>query len=185
MGNADRQFISFFGVELDDWTETFGTFASTHYFMLREYESDACSWVSSSEASDTHKFLYPFDIERIYFLEGTAKGQIVLFPSTCTSTVTDYRVTICKVHEDNTETELGSTGWRNVNDTITWNTPLSIPDDEIVYPFKIHISPERKLTEKERLFLKIEVHCNYCTHLGHANDATWEDVRIDIPFKGI
>lgn len=184
MGNVDRQYITFYGTYLDDWYETFGSFAATHYFMLREYESDGCSWTDSTEASDTHKFLYPFDIERVYFLEGTAKGQITLAASTCTATVTDYRVTICKVHEDNTETELASTGWRTVNDTIVWDTPNSI-GDEMVYPFRIHISPEKEVTEKERLYLKVEVNCNYCTHLWHSNDATWEDVKIDIPFRGI
>jgi hypothetical protein len=183
---VDRQFISFFGVELNDWLETFGSIANTHYFMLREYVSEGASTVDSSEASDTHKFLYPFDIEQIYFLEGTAEGQITLVAVSCTSCITDYRVTICKANrDDNSEKELGTTGVVTVNDVLVWDTPNSV-GEEMVYPFYIHISPEKKITEKERLYLKVEVTCSdNCTHLYHSNDATWDDIRIDIPFKGL
>ena len=186
MGNTDRQFIDFFGIHLYDWIETFGSFANTHYFMTREYESEGCSWLDSSEASVTHNFLYPFDIERVYYLEGTATGQITLVAVDGEATITDYRVTICKTYEgmSSPDEELQSTGWRVVDDTLAWDAVHSV-GEEIVYPFRIHISPEKEVSEHERLYLKIEVRCNAFTHLMHTNDAKWEDVFISIPFKGL
>lgn len=186
MGNTSRQFIDFFGVYLYDWTETFGTFTNTHYFMLREYESEGCSWLDSSEASDTHTFLYPFDIEREYYLEGTAHGQITVAAVGTDATVTDYRVSIWKTYEGAAEPdlELASTGVRVVNDSLAWDGVNAV-GEEMVYPFYIHISPEKKVTKNERLYLKVEVTCNRFVHLWHSNDAKWEDIYISIPFKGI
>jgi hypothetical protein len=186
MAETDRQFIDFFGVYLYDWIETFGSFVNTHLFMLREYESDGCSWMDSSEASDTHNFLYPFDLERIYYLEGTAKGQITLVAVNDDAVITDYRVTICKTYEgmSSPDEELATTGWRTVNDTLPWDAVHSV-GEEMVYPFRIHISPEKQVTEHQRLYIKVEVNCNQYTHLMHSNDAKWEDVYISIPFKGL
>lgn len=182
----DRQYITFYGIHLNHWDETFGTFANTHTFMVKEYENDAASSQASSVASDTNTFLYPFDIERQYYLEGTASGQITLVASGATSTITDYRVTICKTYDGvlKPDEELESTGWRTVNDTLSWNVGLAV-GEERVYPFKIHISPEKEITKDERLYIKVEVHCSNGTRLYHSNDATWEDLKIDIPFKGI
>lgn len=177
-----REHIKFYGFYTYDWQESFGSFSNTHYVLSREYISEGCSTLDSSEASDIHKFLYPDNIKKTYFIEGRITGNIVLTASGCTSTVTDFRVTICKVHEDTTETELASTGWITVDDTLAWDAGLSI-GKEIVYWFKIDVWEEQKLTNNERLYLKIEVNCNSCTHLMHTNDSNWEDVWVEIPFR--
>jgi len=186
MSTNDRQYLKFYGVSLDDWTETFGTFSNTHKLMLREYRSDAVSYDDSSEASLTNSFLYPFDIERKYYLEGTAEGEFTLAASGCTSTVTSYRVTICKTYKSAAvpDAELATTQWRTVNFELSWDAVNSIGQERVM-PFYIHVSPEQQLTEGQRLYLKIEVNCNSCTRLMHTNDPEWTDIWIDIPFKGI
>lgn len=181
---VNRQFIKFYGVELSDWDETFGTFSATHHFMLREYVSEAASSTDSSPASDTNMFLYPFDIERVYYIEGLAEGHITIAASGCTATITDYRVTICKTFEgaSQADVEIATTGTITVNDSIAWDVANSI-GDEIVYPFFIHISPEAQCSEGERLYLKVECTCSDkgCAILMHSNDASWQDLFIDIP----
>lgn len=177
-----REHIVFYGFYTSDWFSNFGTFSNVHYLLHREYISEGCSTLDSSEASVTHNFLYPDHIKKTYFIEGTITGNIVLAASGCTSTVTDFRVTVCKVHEDNTETELATAGWITVNDTIAWDAGLSI-GDEMVYWFSIDVWEEQKITDNERLYLKIEVNCNSCTHLMFTNDPKWEDVWVDIPFR--
>jgi len=183
MGLDDqREHIVFYGFYTNDWWESFGAFSNEKNLLHREYISDGCSTLDSSEASNTHKFLYPDHIKKTYYIEGTITGNIVLAASGCTSTVTDFRVTVCKVHEDTTETELATTGWITVNDTLAWDAGLSI-GDEVVYWFSIDVWEEQKITDNERLYLKIEVNCNSCTHLMHSNDPQWEDVWVDIPFR--
>jgi hypothetical protein len=179
-----REFIDFYGYYTYDWAETFGSFSNHHYLLEQDYVSDGCSTLDSSEASITHEFLYPHHIKKTYYIEGVVKGNIVLAASGCTSTVTSYRVTICKTYEGAAfpDAELATTGWITVNDTLTWDAGLSI-GDEMVYPFWINVWEEQKITEHERLFLRIEVQCDACTHLMHSNDNTWKDVWITIPFR--
>ena len=177
-----RAYIEFFGFSTDDWTVTFGSFANHHYILESDYISDGCVTTDSTEASNIHKFIFPHHIKKTYYIEGVIEGHITLAASGCTSTVTSYRVTICKMHEDTTETELASTGWITVNDTIGWDAALGV-GEEIVYPFWIDLWEEKQLTENERIYLKSEVSCNSCTHLMHSNDSTWEDVWVNIPFR--
>ena len=183
MGLDDqREHIIFYGFYTEDWWVTFGSFADEKHILHRDYISDGCITLESSCASVTHKFLYPDHIKKTYFIEGTITGNICLAASGCTSTVTDFRVTICKIHEDTSETELASTGWVTVNKEIPWNAGLGF-GDEVVFWYSIDVWEEKKLTDKERLYLKIEVKCNQYTHLMHSNDATWQDIWVDIPFK--
>lgn len=86
------------------------------------------------------------------------------------------------MNKDNTPTLLATTGAITVNDTLGWDAVYSV-GEEMVYPFWIDVSQEKKLGEFDRIFLKIKVTCDSCAHLMHSNDATWEDVKIDIPFR--
>ena len=157
-------------------------FADEHHLLDKDYISEGCSTLDSSEASVTHKFIYPHHIKKTYWIEGVVKGHITLGASDCTSTVTAYRATVCKIHLDNTETELATSGWVTVNDTLAWDAGLSV-GEEMVYPFWIDVWDEQMLDEEERIYFKIEVTCNNCTHLYHSNDSTWEDLWVSIPFR--
>jgi len=183
MGVDDqREVIDFYGFYTYDWSESFGQFANHHFLLAREYISDGCSTSDSSEASITHEFLYPHHIKKTYYIEGVVQGHICLVASGATSTVTSYRVSVCKMNENNDSTELCTTGWVTVTDTLNWDSSLSI-GDEMVYPFWIDVWQEQKITDNERIFLRIQVNCDQNCHLWHSNDATWEDVWVSIPFR--
>lgn len=182
--NDQREYRKFFGVSIDDWAHTFGTFADTHYILLNDYISEGCSTTDSSEASNTHSFLYPHHIKKTYYIEGVIEGAITLSAFGDESTVTSYRVTVCKTYEGGAlpDLELATTNWITVDDTLAWDAGLGV-GEEMVYHYWIDVWDEQKITEHERLFLKIEVNCNQHTHLMHSNDATWQDVWVDIPFR--
>lgn len=184
-----RVYQTYYGIHVDDWAETFGSFANHHKLLVKEYINEGCSCTTSSIASDTNEFLYPHFIKEIYFIEGVIEGHVTFASSGCTSILTDYRVTVCKVHENTAETELFSTGWVIVNDTLGWNAVDGIPsiiageEGEMVYPFWIDAWQHAELSDGERIFLKIETHITNCGVLWNSNDSTWEDVKITIPFK--
>lgn len=179
-----RYHRKFFGISIDDWQHTFGSFSNTHYILVDDYISEGCVTTDSSEASIAHSFLYPHHIKTIYYIEGTIEGEITLAASDATSTVTSYRITVCKTFKGASEPdeELKSTGWITVDNTLAWDATYGIGEEK-VYHYWIEIWDEQKITEKQRLYLKIEVNCDQYTHLMHSNAATWQDVWIDIPFR--
>lgn len=183
MGVDDqREFIDFYGIYTYDWTVSWGTYSNIHEILTTAYISDGCSTADSSEASVTHAFLFPHYIKKTYYLEGVVEGNICLAASGATSTATSWRVTICTMNENNTERELATTGWVTVNDTLNWDASLSV-GDEIVYHYWIEVWSEQEITDSEKVFLKIEVNCDSNCHLMHANDETWKDVWVKIPFR--
>lgn len=182
-GDDLRYYETFYGIHTNDWAETFGSFANHHKLLVKEYISDGCDTTEASGTSlATHEFLYPHHLKKTYFIEGVVTGHITLVASACSTSVCSFRVTVCKMHEDNTPTELFTTGWVTVNDTLGWDAVYSV-GDETVYPFWIDAWEKEKLTEFERIYIKIEVTTtDSCCSLYHSNDSTWEDIRITIPF---
>jgi hypothetical protein len=180
--DEQRERIEFYGFRVNDWVVNFGDFTNHHDILDPEYISDASSTSDYSTATETHYFLYPYNIKKIYYIEGVIKGHITLAASGCTSTCTSYRVTLCKVDIADNHTELASTNWITPNTTLGWDAVYSA-GEEIVYHFWIETDEEKKITENERLYMKIEIQGSACLVLMHSNDKTWEDVWIDIPFK--
>ncbi len=187
MGADDqREVREFFGIYTDDWTWTFGTFSNTHYMLSNDYISNNTSTTESSEASLTHTFLYPFYIKKTYFVEGVVEGEFTLAASGATATATEYRVSLWKTYDGASlpDKELKSTGWKTINDTLWWDDSIGEGvGQEITYHFFIDIWDEQKLTDEQKLYLKIEVNCDQYTHLMHANDSRWEDVWVAIPLR--
>jgi hypothetical protein len=177
-----RYYETFYGIHTDDWVETFGVFADHHKLLVKEYINEGCSATETSTASDTNKFLYPQHIKKTYFIEGVIQGHITVAASTCTGTMTSYRVTVCKMNENTDDDELFTTGWVTVNDTLAWDAAYSI-GDEMVYPFWIDAWNAKKLDEHERIYIKVETNSDNCCVLWHSNDSTWEDLKITIPFR--
>lgn len=185
-GDDMRYFETFFGIHTNDWTETFGLgFVDHRKLLVQEYINEACDTTDASGTSlATHEFLYPQHIKKIYFIEGVITGHITLVASTCTTDIVRYRTTVCKVHKDTgVKTELFTTGWVTLNRTLDWDAVYSV-GDEGVYPFWIDAWEKEELTEFERIFLRVQVETtDSCCSLWHSNDATWEDVKVTIPFK--
>jgi len=183
MGVDDRRdFIKFYGIKNNDWEEGFGAFANYHYHLINDYISDACDTSNDTAASGTHKFLYPWHIKKRYWLEGRIQGEFCLAASGAASTVDDYRITICKVHDNGTETELISTGWRDLSVVLAWDAVHSI-GDELVVHFYIECYEEKEMTDYERLYLKIQINCDANGILMHSNDPEWTDCWVEIPFR--
>jgi hypothetical protein len=197
-----RYYETFYGIHANDWTETFGSFSNHHKLLVKDYISGGADTLDSSTASETYKFLYPQHIKKTYFIEGVITGHITFESSTATGYLCAYRVTVCKVHENTDENELFSTGWKVVNHTLGWDAAHGVPSSiagelgSVVYPFWIDAWTKAELGENERIYLKVESTCTIsdafaacdasaCTNveLWHSNDATWEDVKVTIPFR--
>jgi len=181
-----RYYETFYGVELTDMSKSFGKFSNHHKLLVKDYKSEACRESSYSSATDSNKFLYPHHIKKTYFIEGTISGHITLVASGCTSHVTDYKVSVCKMNADNTDVELFTTGWVSVDIDLAWNNTYSV-GEEAVIPFEIDAWEKEKLTEFDRIYVKVETTSSYVsdgcyTQLWHENNATWEDLKIEIPF---
>lgn len=183
MADDQRQYITFYGIEYTDWNETFGSFVNHHKVLTQEYISDAASCPTSSQAHGEHKFLYPHHLKRTYYVEGRIEGEIAITTSSATATCNSYRVTLCKVHGDtNDETELATTGWVAVNKELAYDAGLGV-GDECVFHFWIDCFQEQKVTDSERLYLKVEFNADASITFIHSNDSKWTDVWIEVPFK--
>jgi hypothetical protein len=182
-GNDDmRQHLVLYGFDYNDWTINYGTFASHHKILDEQYISDAASTVETSPASDTNMFIFPFHIKKKYFIEGTIKGHITVAATTATSSVTSYRVSLCRMNEDTTDVELYSTGWVTVNDTLA-GEPIHGDGEEVVYEFWMDAWDYATLSSYDRLYLKVEMDCDEYAVLWHSNDSTYNDLYIDIPLR--
>lgn len=178
-----RYHLELYGIHYNDWEIDFGTFADHHKILVEKYINDATSTTETSEASDTNKFIYPFHVKKIYFIEGIIEGQITVASSTTTSTVTSYRVSVGKVN-DNTdiESELFSTGWVTVADSLAWDSTYSI-GTEMVYAFWIDAWEKEELDEFDRIYVNVEINADDNAVIWHSNDSTYNDIFIDVPLR--
>jgi len=179
-GDDLRYYETFYGVDLTHWKVNFGSFNDHTKLLVKEYVSDGCSSATST-ASQTLKFIYPHHIKKKYFIEGVIDGHITVAASGATAIVDQYRVSVCKANVDNSETELFTTGWVDVDDdNLPWDSGYNI-GEERVYPFWIDAWNKKELSENDRIYVKVEVMAVNDV-LWHSNDATWEDLKITIPF---
>jgi len=190
MTEDSRYYQTYYGISVEDWSINYGTLSNCTYILVKDYISDVASVASntewSSEGSDGIIFLYPHHLKKKYFIEGVVEGQITFTSKNATSFVSDYRVSIVKIGEDATETELASTGVIEVNDTYEYDAIWHTGTD-IVYPFWIDVFSEpQEITEDYRIGVKIEWDVNHdsstTVSLMHDNDPTYEDMKITIPF---
>jgi hypothetical protein len=175
-----RQYYTFRGIYPDDWSINWG--GTNWHYLLVEDALDTAASVTTSTAwtSAGVRFLYPHNIKRTYYLEGVVEGHITFGAPAQVSHVSDYKVTVIKVHEDTTETELATTGVIAVNDTLAVN-------DEIVYPFWIDVfTSGKEITQNERIGIKIEWDVNNSSTvtavLLHDYTSSIEDIKISLPF---
>jgi len=190
-----RYYETFYGIHTNHWMVNYGSFSNHHKLLVKEYISDACITTATSIATTSYKFLYPQHIAKTYFIEGVIYGHVTFASSGATAYLCSYKVNVCKVHEDTTETILFSTGWVQVDATLVWNSDYSV-GDEHVYPFWIDAWDYAELNEKERIYIQVQSTCtsddnfrncagSSCTNIVvyHSNDATYEDIKITIPLK--
>jgi len=184
MAVDDQRYIEIlYGFHPDDWTFSWGDIVDTHYLLDREFIDEACSSTDFSSATDDLVFIYPFYFKNIYFIEGVIKGQITYAAEGDDAHIDAYKITLYKVNIDITTTELATTGWVEVNDTLVWDDELSV-GDEIVYPFWIDVWQKKDVFGKDRLYIKIETKCNNNTVLMHRVGTETIDLKIEIPIRG-
>lgn len=179
-----RYYETFYGIHVDYWGITFGGVFNNHHYMLeKEYVNDGVECTDTSGVTDAITFIYPHHIAKIYFIEGVIKGHFTLASSGATAEIEKYRVSLFKIHESTgDETELFTSGWVDTEVDLEWRDDIGDGiGEEMVFPFWIDAWEKEKITEFERLYLKIEVDANEYTYLWHSNDPTWEDVKVVIP----
>jgi hypothetical protein len=180
-----------YGIYTVDWKWSYGLglFTNTHYSLTKEYINEGCNTVDHTHlasGSNTLLFLYPHWIKKQYYIEGVVEGQFTLSCDTANSVLTSYRVRLMKVNS------LGVTDWLGDTNVITpttvnftWDGTLGV-GDEWVYPYYMNIDVEKKVLDDERLYVELTiVVADTKMILYHSNDATWEDFKISIPFRGL
>jgi len=196
MGTEDqRDFITFYGIKLNDWTVTFGRFTLHEEILTMEYIHIDCDTSDYTQASScsigycvTLDFLFPHHIKKQYYIEGVLEGEFTVACNGGNSHVTDYRISIWKTNSDTTYerlavTYLAASEWITVNDALTWDAGNSI-GQERVYHWFIDCWTAQELKENDRIFLRIEIRgSNNFLYLMHANDPDWTDVWAKIPFR--
>ena len=171
------------------WSYGAGVFSDTQYMLTKEYLNEGCLTSDYSlmvaGIANTFRFLYPHWIKKQYYIEGVVEGHISLACLNGSDEVIDFEVKLCKVDSLGNITELGTTGTQTINHELSWDAGLGV-GDEIVIPFSFEITPEVKMLDGDRIFIELVItpDDDYLI-LYHSNDATWEDVKMVIPFRGI
>jgi hypothetical protein len=129
--------------------------------------------------------MYPHWIKKQYYVEGVVEGQFCVSCNAASDTIETYTIRLMRVDDANTTSVIGTTGIKTLNYALTWDGSLSV-GDELVVPFFIEITPEQKMLDKERMYIEITiVSTSHHTILYHSNDATWQDIKIAIPLRGL
>jgi hypothetical protein len=192
MSGDDLPFYeTLYGMKVQDWFWSYGSgiFFESHYVMKKEYVNEGCitdDYTTLTSGENNIRLIYPYWIKRKYYIEGIAYGQITLSCYGDDSDLVSYKINLKKVDSDGKVTPLGTTDTVTpVNTIFTWDGGLSV-GTEIVYYYEIDVSPEKEILNDDRLFIEIViVTSNEYMILYHSNDATWEDLKINIPFRGL
>jgi hypothetical protein len=183
-----------YGILLDDWEWSYGEgfFNGTHYMLTKEYLNEGCFTTDYTELTNGENvitFLYPHWIKKQYYIEGVVEGQFCIsIVDGSDGYLNTYKVRLMTVDSDGSPKEVGSTGTITPTHTYyTYDSDVGV-GDEGVYQFYMTITPEVKILDQERLYVEITLDVNgsggtMC--LYHSNDATWEDFKINIPFRGL
>jgi len=180
-----------YGIYITDWNWTYGGgfFNGVHYTLTKEYLSEGCiteDYTQLDTGTNVIYFLYPHWIKKVYFVEGVVEGQFTVSCTDSNATLTSYKIRLMKIDNDGNTEEIGTTDTIVPSSrTFSWDATYDV-GDEIVYPFYITVSPEVKVEDEERLYVELTIiSVNDSLILYHSNDATWEDFKISIPFRGL
>jgi len=170
------QYQTYYGIHLNDHTEIWGG-NNYNKILVKSYPDENLSTTGSTDLTDPVDFLYPPLIQNAYSLDGVAEGHITLYNHTGSSaTFSDYTVSIKKVAEDGTVTDLAShTESFATSRTVTAGNYYTLP-------IFVNIS-KQKVKAMEKLLLRISVTVDSGTlSLSHENDSSTSDIKIKIPY---
>jgi hypothetical protein len=190
MSNDLPYYEKMYGIYIDDWEWSYGSFIGIHHTLTKEYINEGCStgdWTVLDDPTFTNTvyFLYPHWIKKQYYIEGVVEGHFTLSCLNDDETIVSYEIKLMTMNSLSTATQIGTTGSITVTKTLTWDAVLGV-GDEIVFPFFIDISTEKKVLDGERIYVEITIVTTDVNGiLYHSNDATWEDFMINIPLRGL
>lgn len=193
-----RLMQTFYGIHTVDWGINWGGYIDHNKLLVKEYINEGCDTEDYSSCTETHTFIYPHHIAKKYFIEGVIEGHITIENSTASAYFCSYRLTVGKIHESGTETDLYTTNWVHLNKDFDWHTdPVEI-GDEWVFPYWIDAHEKAEIGELERIFVRVEFEaastndyldcdssCATYFRVYHDNDSEWESFKIILPFMGI
>jgi len=185
----NRQYETFYGIEVNNWDITFGTLSGHNKILNKNYINEECSTTSNSQwCSSGSIFLYPHHIKKKYYIEGIVEGYVTFTSEGAGegSAVSDYRVSLIKVSSTATEETLAATNVIIVNDTIDWDSGTGTGDYK-KYPFWIEVWQEpQEVGAEERIGVKVEWDLNNSStvtaYLSHENWQQGNDFMMTIPF---
>jgi len=183
-----RQYETFYGICLWDWSTSWGGISNTSYHLIKNYLSDAVKSVPSTQwiynGGDYVQFLYPHRVKKKYWIEGVIEGQITFMSDpTLVSFVSSFDVILQKIHTDTTESDLASTGSTSIK------RRYAVGDEE-VYHYWIDVNTPQEVGENEYLAIKVRwnfggekytAESSTTAWLYHDNDSTYEDLKMTIP----
>lgn len=173
-----------YGIHMNDWTTSFG--GQIYYkHLVKDYIGLDCSVATSSVwSSSGYSWIYPHNIEKIYWLEGIIEGEIT-FHGIGQSCITNYQVDIFKINTDTIITTLATTGVKSVASTVPAH-------DFRTFHYSIDVTTSGKeISEEDRIGIKIYWNVLYkhpslaSARLCHDNDSTWKDLWVDLSFLGL
>jgi hypothetical protein len=147
-------------------------------FLVTEYMDEYLVVTASTDFDGTNplRFLYSPLVQGAYYLEGVAHGHFTLYNTTSTITITGYTVNLSKLSTSGTYTSLGTvTNTISADNTIAAHGYLTLPIRMIIN--KAYVGPQEKIV----LSINVVESSTTCA-LVHDNDATENDIEINIPF---
>lgn len=171
------QYKKYYGVHLNHWTESWGN-VDYNKLLVKEYLDEEIISTPTCVSTSTITFLYPELVKSSYYLNGIAKGHFKVYnkhPSTST-TITGYIVTLKKINNAGTETDLGE----YIGTIAADNSVAAL--DYIAIPFFLNLS-KAEVTENEKLAFSLDITGGSDLCFAFDNWAATEDLKIEIPFS--
>jgi hypothetical protein len=176
----DTRKLTLYGIQMDDYTKTWGSIAYNTFLMDGYPELVADYNVTETTDSDTLRFLYMVSPDNVYVVDGVVDGAIVLYNAHASDSTTLTSITTSLRKTDDTpsnETTLG-TQTNTVSDTI-------LKETYVTYPFYFSVdgsNTDLHVKEDELLLLYFSLsHSGGDLEFSHANDSSNKDLIINIP----
>ena len=173
------QYKTYYGIHLDHWTESWGDI-NYHKILVKEYLDDEIRSTASASSSASITFLYPELVKSSYVLNGKGQGHFKIYNKSTSSTVTitGYTVTVKKINNAGTETDIATH-----TETLASNNSV-VSQDYMAIPFFLTFS-KAEVNENEKIALKLNITggSDLCFTFDNWQDT--EDIKIELPFAPI
>lgn len=170
------QYKTYYGISLDHWTESWGG-TDYHRLLVKDYLDEEVRSTATASSAATITFLYPELVKSSYMLNGKAQGHFKIYNSSISSatTITGYTVTIKKINNAGTETDLATH-----DEVIALNNSVAT-EDYMAIPFFLDFV-KGEVNENEKLAFSLDITGGSDLWFTFDNWQDTEDLKIEIPF---